>query len=262
MQEMQEMWVRSLGWEDALQEGMATPLQYSYLENPMDRGTWQAIVHGVTQRGTLSSWTHTHTILIPVTYDDKIELYLFTCLIRGLFHTESIWKLVRVYSITIWSEHFYWNWWYYPHFAEEVTKSQTHEPVRNSSIVNRKTLLMLVMVGRLLFFFFSPSKRLRRGRWPLFRVVGKQLRLEALSPGIPESTTGRTQRSCRKCVLRINGGVTCWARTFSFPHLHLGDLYFSFLEINVLYFFFFFFSEGTSVKPMAVELSDSSLPRN
>ena len=25
------------------------PLQYSYLENPMDRGAWQATVHGVTR---------------------------------------------------------------------------------------------------------------------------------------------------------------------------------------------------------------------
>ena len=25
------------------------PLQYSYLENPMDRGTWRATVHGVTK---------------------------------------------------------------------------------------------------------------------------------------------------------------------------------------------------------------------
>ena len=29
-----------------------TPLQYSYLENPMDRGAWQATVHGVTKSGT------------------------------------------------------------------------------------------------------------------------------------------------------------------------------------------------------------------
>ena len=28
------------------------PLQYSCLENPMDRGTWQATVHGVTKSGT------------------------------------------------------------------------------------------------------------------------------------------------------------------------------------------------------------------
>ena len=42
MQEMQETQVRSLGQEDPLQEGMATPLQYSSLENPMDRGAWRA----------------------------------------------------------------------------------------------------------------------------------------------------------------------------------------------------------------------------
>ena len=27
------------------------PLQYSYLENPMDRGAWRAIVHGVANVG-------------------------------------------------------------------------------------------------------------------------------------------------------------------------------------------------------------------
>ena len=29
--------------------GHGNPLQYSYLENPMDRGAWQAAVHGVTE---------------------------------------------------------------------------------------------------------------------------------------------------------------------------------------------------------------------
>ena len=33
-------------------EGNGSPLQYSCLENPMDRGAWQAAVHGVAQ-----SWT-------------------------------------------------------------------------------------------------------------------------------------------------------------------------------------------------------------
>ena len=45
---MLETWVRSLGWEDLLEEGMATPLQYSCLENSVDRGAWWAAVHGVT----------------------------------------------------------------------------------------------------------------------------------------------------------------------------------------------------------------------
>ena len=30
-------------------EGHGNPLQYSCLENPMDRGAWQAAVHGVTE---------------------------------------------------------------------------------------------------------------------------------------------------------------------------------------------------------------------
>ena len=33
-------------------EGNDNPLQYSCLENPMDRGAWQTIVHGVAK-----SWT-------------------------------------------------------------------------------------------------------------------------------------------------------------------------------------------------------------
>ena len=35
--------------------GDGTPLQYSCLENPMDRGAWQAAVHGVTKSRTLLS---------------------------------------------------------------------------------------------------------------------------------------------------------------------------------------------------------------
>ena len=32
-------------------EGNGNPLQYSCLENPMDRGAWWATVHGVTRVG-------------------------------------------------------------------------------------------------------------------------------------------------------------------------------------------------------------------
>ena len=45
---MQEMWVQSLGWEIP-GEGNGNPLQYSRLENPMDRGAWWATVHGESQ---------------------------------------------------------------------------------------------------------------------------------------------------------------------------------------------------------------------
>ena len=37
--------------------GNCNPLQYSFLENPMDRGAWQAIVHKFTESQTQLS-TH------------------------------------------------------------------------------------------------------------------------------------------------------------------------------------------------------------
>ena len=41
-------------------EGNGTPLQYSCLENPMDRGAWWAAVHGVAKSPTrLSDFTFT-----------------------------------------------------------------------------------------------------------------------------------------------------------------------------------------------------------
>jgi len=41
-------------------EGNGNPLQYSYLENPMDRGAWWATVHGVSKSWTqLSDFTCT-----------------------------------------------------------------------------------------------------------------------------------------------------------------------------------------------------------
>ena len=49
---------RSLG------EGNDYPLQYSYLENPMDRGAWWAIVHGLTKSGTELKLTLYHTVAL------------------------------------------------------------------------------------------------------------------------------------------------------------------------------------------------------
>ena len=46
---LQETWVQSLGWEKSPGEGDGNALQYSCLENPIDRGAWQAAVHGVTK---------------------------------------------------------------------------------------------------------------------------------------------------------------------------------------------------------------------
>ena len=47
-----ETWVRSLGWEDPLEEGMATHFSVLAWRIPIDRGTWQASVQRVAK-----SWT-------------------------------------------------------------------------------------------------------------------------------------------------------------------------------------------------------------
>ena len=46
---MQETQVSSFGWEDPLEEGMATHSSIFAWKIPMDRGAWQATVHGVTK---------------------------------------------------------------------------------------------------------------------------------------------------------------------------------------------------------------------
>ena len=49
---MQETWVQSLGWEDPLEEGMATHSNILAWRVRMGGGTWWATVHGVA-----NSWT-------------------------------------------------------------------------------------------------------------------------------------------------------------------------------------------------------------
>ena len=46
-------------------EGNGNPLQYSFLENPMDRGAWRAVVHGVAKSQTqLSDLAHAYLELV------------------------------------------------------------------------------------------------------------------------------------------------------------------------------------------------------
>jgi len=48
------------GWGRSPGEGNGYPLQYSCLENPMDRGTWSATVHRVAKSQTQLNQLSTH----------------------------------------------------------------------------------------------------------------------------------------------------------------------------------------------------------
>ena len=69
---MKETQVQSLGWEDPLEEEMATHSSILAMENSTDRGAWWATVHGVTK-----SWTrlNSHIQLAgPQFSDQKLNL--------------------------------------------------------------------------------------------------------------------------------------------------------------------------------------------
>ena len=66
---MQETWGSIPGLGRLSGEGNGNPLQYSCLENPMDRGAWWSAVHGVAKSRT---WWATNTSHRPSKYDSLI----------------------------------------------------------------------------------------------------------------------------------------------------------------------------------------------
>ena len=61
VQETRKMRVRFLVWEDPLEEENGNPLQYSCLENPIDRGAWWATFQrGAKSQTQLSDEEHTN----------------------------------------------------------------------------------------------------------------------------------------------------------------------------------------------------------
>ena len=117
------MLVRSLGWEDPLEEGMATHSQYSCLENSMDGETWWATVHGVTK--SLHS-RHKGIILVEVRLSSvKMSMMLFFhhqvmsdfSQPHGLKHTRL---LCPSLSPKVCPSSYLLNWWHHPTFSSSV----------------------------------------------------------------------------------------------------------------------------------------------
>ena len=55
----------------SLEKEMATALQYSFLENPMDGGAWQAAVHGVARSWDTTERLHFHFTLSCIGGGDR-----------------------------------------------------------------------------------------------------------------------------------------------------------------------------------------------
>ena len=73
--------------------GHGNPLQYSCLENPMDRGPWWAIVHGVFLTRFATPWTsQTRLSDNTFTFEDRAHYrawlgkFMSFCLFSFIFH--------------------------------------------------------------------------------------------------------------------------------------------------------------------------------
>ena len=68
------------GWGRSPGEGKGNPLQYSCLENSVDREAWWAIVHGVAELDT----TERPTLTIPPTYSSMFPVQVDECKVLGV----------------------------------------------------------------------------------------------------------------------------------------------------------------------------------
>ena len=59
-----------MGWEDSLEEGMATHSSILARRIPMDRGAWQATVRGVTESDTTERPSAAHSTDYSVTLEN------------------------------------------------------------------------------------------------------------------------------------------------------------------------------------------------
>ena len=91
-------------------EGNGNPLQYSCLENPVDRGAWWAAVYGVTQsqtrlkRLTSSSSSSMYKHMCEYVYILGVKVYVciymyecnYTALVLSLWHSRYLFWFIKI----------------------------------------------------------------------------------------------------------------------------------------------------------------------
>ena len=125
MQQMQETQVRSLGQEDSPEGGSGDPLQFSCLENPMDRGAWWATVHGAASSQTRPS-THTWRGISAASMCQSQSLSSSHLLPSPLGTQRVLSAVYILIPVSLWRPAF--PWWQQPTSAH--TAPPTYSPLR------------------------------------------------------------------------------------------------------------------------------------
>ena len=100
-------------------KGNDNPLQYSCLENPMYRGTWQAMIHRVTKSHMRLKWLSTHIFLLNDPIKRVLTFYPFWSLSSFLNRYFFLFPLCCV------------TW----HAGSYLTRDQTRAPSSGSEIL-------------------------------------------------------------------------------------------------------------------------------
>ena len=96
---MWETRVRSLGQEVSTGEKNGSSLQYSCLENPMNRGAWQATIYGITRVDTterIKDRTGIWTLGFLTLYQMLLLVCIHACVLSHLSHVQlcvSLWTV-------------------------------------------------------------------------------------------------------------------------------------------------------------------------
>ena len=161
--------------------GNGNPLQYSCLENSMDRGAWHTAVHGVTK-----SWTrlNSHACWLPYLCHFGVLSYLFIYLLLYLFVCLAglsccTWDLCHVtwdLSLREWTV---WLW-RMDLFApcsmacviSSLIRDQTHSPCIAGWILTHWTTREIPM-----YWFVKPASPALKGMLLTTGVLGKSLNI-------------------------------------------------------------------------------------
>ena len=97
---MQETWVQSLGWEDPLEENMATHCSILAWRIPMDRGAWWTTVHRVAKSRTQLSSPHPVCNYVLNQWDSwsAERKHLYSPAFPGL-HVHAVWSLWSYFGL-------------------------------------------------------------------------------------------------------------------------------------------------------------------
>ena len=89
------------------EEGNGCPIQFSCLKNPVDRGSWWPIVHGITKESDTAErliLSFGYTIIISLHFVGVCSLYIH---FLESFYCKGSWILLQAFSCIYWDDHIF-----------------------------------------------------------------------------------------------------------------------------------------------------------